>query len=50
MAKTKAPPLGASKAEHKKHADEFLTREEHKDPKKVNKPNYVDMTDVPKEP
>lgn len=26
----KAPPAGASKNEHKKHADEFLAREEHK--------------------
>ena len=25
-----APKRGASKAEHKKHADEFLAREEHK--------------------
>ncbi len=50
MPKTKAPPITASKEEHKKHADEFLTREEHKDPKKVNKPEYRDMTDVPSNP
>jgi len=41
----KAPALNANKAEHKKHADEFLKIEDHKDPKKVNKPEYRDETD-----
>lgn len=31
--KTEAPDPKAPKAEHKKHADEFLSREEHKKPK-----------------
>lgn len=50
MPKIKAPPVTASKAEHKKHAEEFLALEDHKDPKKVNKPEYRDMTDEPPNP
>jgi len=46
--KEKAPGVKASKAEHKKHAERFLANEDHKDPKKVNKPEYRDMTDEAK--
>ena len=46
--KEKAPAVSASKAEHKKHAERFLANEDHKDPKKVNKPEYRDMTDEAK--
>lgn len=44
----KAPTLKAPIEEHKKHADEFLAREEHKDPKKVNKPEYTGVSDEAK--
>jgi len=47
--KEKAPPLKGPKAEHKEHADRFLAHEDHRDPKKVNKPEYVDMTDEVKD-
>jgi hypothetical protein len=46
--KEKAPAVNATKAEHKKHGDRFLANEDHKDPKKVNKPEYRDMTDEAK--
>lgn len=45
------PVPNAPLAEHKKHAEDFLAVEDFKDPRKVNKPNYRDMTDtVPEEP
>lgn len=43
--KKPAPSIKADKAEHKKHAEEFLANEDHKDPKKVNGPIYRDTTD-----
>lgn len=43
----KAPAADAPIKEHKRHADEFLALEDHKDPKKVNRPEYRDMTDEP---
>jgi hypothetical protein len=46
--KEKAPSVKAPKDEHKKHADAFLAHEDHKDPQKVNKPEYRDMTDEAK--
>jgi hypothetical protein len=50
--KTPPPlPRNAPFAAHKKHADDFLTIEDFKDPKKVNLLTYRDMTDpVPEEP
>lgn len=50
MPKKEAPPAGAPINEHKKHAEEFLARKEHEDPKKVNKPEYQDMTDLVEHP
>mgnify|MGYP001028043471 CR=1 FL=1 len=47
--KKPAPAPNAPKAEHKKHIEEFLLVEDHKDPKKVNKPEYRDLTDIPPE-
>lgn len=47
------PPVArnAPFAAHKKHAEDFLTVEDFKDPRKVNGPQYRDMTDmVPEEP
>jgi hypothetical protein len=44
----KAPSVKATKADHKKHGDEFLAIEDHKDPRKVNKPEYRDATDKAK--
>lgn len=44
----KAPSPSANKAEHKKHVKEFLEIEQYKDPKKVNGPEYRDMTDEAK--
>lgn len=43
--KKPAPSPKADKVEHKRHAEEFLATEDHKDPRKVNKPEYRDMTD-----
>jgi hypothetical protein len=48
-AETKAPPATAPKAEHKRHAAEFLARTEHTDPRKVNKPEYRDVTEEARE-
>jgi hypothetical protein len=45
----KAPPVKATKEEHKKHAEAFLALDDYKDPKKVNKPEYRDMSDEAKE-
>jgi hypothetical protein len=41
-----APSPRADKAEHKRHAEEFLQNEDHRDPRRVNKPEYRDTTDV----
>ena len=49
MFKKPAPGPNAPKEEHKRHAAEFLADEDHKDPKKVNKPEYRDETDEAKE-
>lgn len=46
------PPFvapNAPLAAHKKHAQDFLAIEDHKDPRRVNRPEYRDMTDIPPE-
>lgn len=45
----KAPPIKATKAEHKKYAEEFLAIEDFKDYKKVNGPDYNPKNDEAKE-
>jgi len=46
--KEKAPSVKAPREAHRAHADAFLANEDHKDPKKVNKPEYRDTTDEAK--
>ena len=36
----KAPTVKAHIDDHKQHVKDFLALEDHKDPKKVNKPEY----------